>query len=128
MQPARRSPRIPRRVAAWVAGWALLLAALAPAITHALQSARGVGWLEVCTARGSQGVQADPATPAQQHTHEHCVFCLLQAGRPALLPAAGPSPGAMADDAPLPGSHAGATRPGLPPWPASQPRAPPSAA
>ncbi|MFT3954966.1 MAG: DUF2946 family protein [Piscinibacter sp.] len=74
----RRSPT--RRWTAWIAALALLFAAIAPALAHALPARDD--WVEVCTAQGSKWVRAadvdtsaavsnDAATLA----HEHCVTC-----------------------------------------------------
>jgi hypothetical protein len=120
-----------RRFTAWVASFAILLAALAPAISHAMAAARGAPqvWSEVCTASGAKLVKvadASSSKPAtQQASHfEHCPFCFSHAVGPGLLPD---------NDLRLP-SAAGAQI--LPPlfyrahhplfaWVAAQPRAPP---
>nr|WP_242481095.1 DUF2946 domain-containing protein [Rubrivivax gelatinosus] len=74
--------------------FALLLAALAPSISHAVQSSRGIGWVEICSAQGSRWIQAtadqEPETPARLQALEHCPYCSL------LAPALGLPP----DDAP----------------------------
>ena len=91
-----------RRLSAWIAIFAMVLAALAPTVSRAL--ARGaagpVAWTEVCTASGVQWVDLDSATSAvsgepggRQPAHnplDHCPFCLLAAER------LGPAPDAAA--------------------------------
>lgn len=76
-----------RRFAAWIACCAVLLAALAPAISHALvPHDKPQAWIEICTAQGIKFIQVaaeqSPDTPEPQpqpqlHTDhfEHCPFC-----------------------------------------------------
>lgn len=88
-----------RRLAAWIAIFAMALAALAPTVSRAL--ARGVAgpvsWTEVCTASGMQRVDPDAAeategarsavagepdgSPPAHNPLDHCPFCLLTADR-----------------------------------------------
>lgn len=85
-----------RRFAAWIACFAMLFAALAPSISHALSMSRGETWTEVCSVGGAKLVQvsvaqgdiADPAREDAIHL-EHCPFCATHAGSLALLPPAG---------------------------------------
>ena len=121
------------RFAAWLATFAILLAALAPSISHAMAAVNGgKSWIEVCTASGTTLVQvaADQApgksAPAEKSVHlEHCPFCAPQA-------AYGPAPAALAalpaavGSEVLPELYYRAPRP-LFAWAASQPRAPPAA-
>lgn len=89
-----RFPRI--RVAAWVAVFAVLLATLAPGVSHALAAA---GWteqtrIELCTLDGpvwvdEQGVPVDAGGLALSGL-EHCPFCATHAGSFALPAAAFP--------------------------------------
>ena len=82
-----------RNIRVWVVSIAILLGALAPAITHALNSLPGSAFLEVCSAVGSRfGWSVDnevslpkSGTPMDQ-TH-HCPFCLLHASTPGMPPA-----------------------------------------
>jgi hypothetical protein len=88
--------RITRRFAAWVACFAMLFAALAPSVSHALSMSRGEIWSEICSASGTkfvkvsvdQGGIADPATQGSIHL-EHCPFCATHAESFALPPNAG---------------------------------------
>jgi hypothetical protein len=127
--------RAARRVTAWIAGLAILLGALAPAVTHALQAGGRDGWVEVCTAQGPRWVRAggdgdgtlhdtEPPAPATGIAHEHCAFCWLTTSQPVLP---GAPPAALPDAAAprvggMPIAHlvraANAWRP-------AQPRAPP---
>lgn len=126
-----RLHRATRHLTAWIACLAVLLGALAPAVTHALQAGGGgIGsWVEVCTAQGSRWVRADgagthDAAPGQESGHQHCAYCGLQAGKPGLVavaPAWQP-PAAPGHAAP---QRAGPRSTAAPPWPAAQPRAPP---
>jgi hypothetical protein len=119
-----------RRLTAWLATFAILLAALAPAVSHAMAAARGgASWVEICTATGPALVKvADEQVPAKSGgaSHfDHCPFCSTHAGAAGLPPAAS----ALPLDT---GAHA---RPQLflraPPsqfaWDPAQARAPPAA-
>ena len=113
--------------------FAILLAALAPTVSHAMAAAKGgASWMEICTSAGPAMIQvADdqaPGVPADgnQGAHlEHCAFCLTHAGSFALPAAALPAlPVAIASDSPPLLFHR-APRP-LFVWAAGQPRAPPA--
>jgi hypothetical protein len=80
-----------RRISAWIACFAILLASLAPSISHAIEAASKTGSLdEICTVAGLKTVTAVPAdSPAQKQLHfEHCPFCATHAGSFALPPPA----------------------------------------
>jgi len=72
-----------RRFAAWIACCAILLAALAPAISHAFVShEKSQAWIEICTAQGIKlvqvGAEHSPEAPEPQPPvdhFEHCPFC-----------------------------------------------------
>lgn len=77
---------------------AMLLAALAPAISRTLANSRSAGdWVEICTSGGIRWVrlqapEAGRSTPAEQpaqdgllHAMDHCGHCLLAAERFAPL-------------------------------------------
>lgn len=73
-----------QRIATWIALCAILMASLAPSISHAVAAAQGIpnGWTEICTVEGAKLVKIDdlkskrPA-PADKASHfEHCPFCL----------------------------------------------------
>lgn len=121
----------PGRLCAWIAIFAILLAALAPSLAQALSSSPQQAtepWAEVCTAGGMQSVHAGaPASGSGRHeggNFKHCPFCLNHAGH-LVLPAAPFNC--------LPAADAGAesfSSPATTPSPrfiraAAQPRAPP---
>lgn len=74
-----------RRLAACLAGFAILFAALAPSVSHTLASAHDTDgptvWTEICTALGIELVEVDgdgkPQSLADKHNphFEHCPFC-----------------------------------------------------
>jgi hypothetical protein len=119
-----------RRLAAWIACLAILFAALAPSVSHALGAARGDVWTEICSPGGARMVkvgldQADGGPAAGAATaFEHCSFCAVHGG-------ASPLPAGQAGLAQL--LTAGTLRPllffqaphPLPVWNAAQSRAPP---
>ncbi|MCL6484057.1 MAG: DUF2946 domain-containing protein [Janthinobacterium lividum] len=86
-----------RRCAAWIACFAILLAALAPSISHAVANAKqqsGSGWAEICSVAGIRFVQlvqvddgaADGKTGGKAMQMEHCAFCSTHAGSIGLPP------------------------------------------
>jgi hypothetical protein len=122
-----------RRFAAGLALLAMLLAALAPTLTHALAAANDqhVRWTAVCTADGARLVpvptDADgvPRSP-KPHQAEHCPYCAPQAPDAASPPApVCVVPVVFAAD-PVPVLFLLAPRP-LFAWATAQPRAPPRA-
>jgi hypothetical protein len=120
-----------RRFATWLATFAILLAALAPTVSHAMAALHGAGkWVEVCTATGPAVIKvASGETPAPVKdgaSHfEHCPFCAAHAGAAPLSPAT--TALSVADGRPvLPELFYRAPRP-LFTWAASQPRGPPAA-
>ncbi|MFL6657246.1 MAG: DUF2946 domain-containing protein [Massilia sp.] len=125
--------RITRRCAAWIACLAMLFAALAPSISHAMAASRGDGWAEICSAAGVKYIKAnviqsttvDPVTEQTVHL-EHCPFCATHAGSFALLP---PVSGISIPVLDLPDSHPPlffqSPRP-LAVWTSAQSRAPPA--
>lgn len=120
------------RCTAWIACFAILLAALAPSISHALAIAGdGSGnWVEICTVSGSKLVSANhdhqsPA-PADKFGHlKHCPFCLSHAVSVGLLPPADFTLPVVAGTHILPSLFYQAPRP-LFAWAVAQPRAPPA--
>ncbi|MEJ7806349.1 MAG: DUF2946 domain-containing protein [Telluria sp.] len=121
---------ITRRFAAWIACCAMLFAALAPSLSHAMAAARGDTWTEICSAAGIKLVkvahgQGDPtdAQPTQNHL-EHCAFCATHPSSVSLPPGSGWS---------MPLIDGGDTRPSLffqspsplAIWTLAQSRAPP---
>jgi hypothetical protein len=126
--------RLHRRILLVVALLAVTLAALAPAISHALAAVSGSrAWVEVCTAQGSRWVQLDRTSSTQPMgpvdaaggALEHCPCCHL--GHLGMAPPpAGPMfmRGAAMRDGP-PARFLSAPR-SAPVWRAAQPRGPPS--
>lgn len=86
-----RRARPARLVTGWIAGLALLLAALAPTLSLAFGHPPGTAWMEICTAQGPARVPVGDGgshpDPTGAHPFEHCPFCSFQAHGPALPPA-----------------------------------------
>lgn len=122
--------RATRRFAAWLAMFAMLLGALAPAVAQAVVASQGgPGWVQVCSASGMMWVEADAledpaAGKPMADASRHCSWCSLQ-GAAGLPPA--PSPAAALDlPAEPPKAHFRSASPAAP-WPSAQSRAPPRA-
>lgn len=90
--------RLTRRFTAWLAAFAVLLAAFAPFISHAMPQPKRAapGWVEVCTHTGPKLLKlndkqhAAPSTPAEKGVHSnHCSFCFTHTGQTGLPPTAG---------------------------------------
>jgi hypothetical protein len=125
-----RFRRTTRVLTSWMAVLAILMAALAPSISHALESKNGPSWVEICTSVGAKWVNAGgdagdeaPSFPGA-HPQEHCPYCSLHVNAiaipaapvavfPVLLPAG---------DFPIAFLAAPRT---LHAWVSAQPRAPP---
>ena len=84
-----------RRFAAWIACFAILLAALAPSISQAVANAKqesGSGWAEICSVAGIRFVQVDDGasdggkSDGKAMQMEHCAFCSTHAGSVGLPP------------------------------------------
>ena len=122
-----------RRLTARIAALAMALAALAPAITHALAAAHGEHhrWVEVCTATGARmlpvptDAEGAPIAP-NAHPIDHCPYCSPGAS-PDALPAspAAAMPAGIASQF-VPSAFLHAPRPQHA-WLAARPRAPPAA-
>lgn len=78
-----RAIRAHSRLTSWIAALAILVASLAPALSHAMASATGTHWVEVCTTQGAKWVQAgedgSEHSTAPAHVLEHCPYCSLHA-------------------------------------------------
>lgn len=121
-----------RRITAWIASFAILLAALAPSISHAVSAASNApnGWTEICTVAGAKLLKLDdaPSKPAPAHkmSHfEHCPFCLSHAVALGLPSDANLKLPAITGMHIVPSLFHHAPRP-LFAWAAAQPRAPPA--
>lgn len=123
-----RAWRAHTRLTSWIALLAIVLASIAPSLSHALSSASGSSWVEVCTAQGSRWIDAgedgSKPAPASAHVLEHCPYCSLHVPTPGLPPAThfAPLPLGLSDELPLAFLAAPRT---LPAWVSAQPRAPP---
>lgn len=123
--------RATRALTSWIAVLAILMAALAPSISHALGTRNAASWLEVCSAAGAKWVNAGGDTddkspvPSGAHPLEHCPYCSLHANAIAIpaKPAAAVPVLLPAHD--LPTAFLAAPRT-LHAWVSAQPRAPPS--
>ena len=122
------------RAAAWIASFAILWAALAPSISHALAAYTGgpAGTVLVCTSMGYKWVSvatgkerdASGETEKSSSHFERCAFCGTHGGSVALLPA-GAFTAPVIDATHLtPSLFRHAPRP-LFAWSASRSRAPP---
>lgn len=122
-----------KRFAAWIACLAILLAALAPPISHAIAAKKPsvAAGHEICTADGLQSVEKIAPESIQDHQDfpenamhmEHCPFCLTSAASFALLPASFRLP-VMSGSPILPSLFYESSRP-LFAWLTAQPRGPP---
>lgn len=120
-----------RWLAAWIACFAILFAALAPSVSHALGAARGDLWTEVCSPGGArmvkvgmdqsgEGTQASAASTA----FEHCSFCAMHGGGSGVPPGEAIVVQFLAVNKLRPILFYQAPRP-LPIWTVAQSRAPP---
>ncbi|MDZ4251015.1 MAG: DUF2946 family protein [Sulfuritalea sp.] len=80
------------RLTAWIAIFALLLAALSPNLTRVLAAPQqAMPWADICTVAGTQTADdVAPLSGSGQHeggAFKHCVFCLNHAGHFALATA-----------------------------------------
>jgi len=141
-----------RRLTAWIAACAILMASLAPAVSHAMemygsgaQASFAGTWTQICTVHGNRFVQLDDnatiiagkrlppsptssPSPASKLMHlEHCPYCSLHADHPALPGAPAVLPAAADSGRMLPALFLQA-RQTLFAWRGPQPRAPPSPA
>lgn len=120
--------------AAWIALLAMLMAAVAPALSQLLQRGTTTSWVEVCRAGGGTAWVAvaelqTEQTPSkgQPHLLDHCPYCSLQAHA---LPSVPATP--VVASAPLPAFREPAAFLHAPhtahAWRPAQSRAPPSRA
>lgn len=117
--------RRPRKVFAWLAALAMLLASLAPALADVGAGADRAAWGEICSAQGAKAVERAP-DKGGAHLLEHCPSCALH------LPAWDLPPAPAAGVAALDRAEFFAAAPRVEPRAfsacvAAQPRAPPLA-
>jgi hypothetical protein len=124
-----------RRIAAWIACWAILLATLYPLLSHARMAAGRTGFqviAEICTAAGLAVANVEKShfphsSPGQKELHfKDCLICLAQGGLPGLLPTINRIIPVAAGRALRPPLFTG-TWHSPRPWTAAQSRAPPFA-
>jgi len=83
-----------RRFATWIAFIAMLFAALAPSVSHALAAAGKANplWTEICSADGARFAKHDGASDSSSQENkssiafEHCPYCLTHGGSVGLPP------------------------------------------
>ena len=126
-----RSARARLRFTGWVAILVVLLASLAPSLSHALGATQGASWVEICTAQGSKWVQGDSAdsggsksAPAFAHPLEHCPYCSIHMPALGLPPTLLIVPLELGLEAEVPPAFLAAPRTSHA-WVSAQPRAPP---
>ncbi|HTN66388.1 MAG TPA: DUF2946 domain-containing protein [Burkholderiaceae bacterium] len=116
---------------------AILLNALAPSISHALDSfgGRSAAWVEICSLDGNRLVAlaadhasaaGDPGDQPQAKATQHCPFCASHAGNFALPTPSMAAQPANTGAAVVPLLFYRAPQP-LFAWAAANPRAPPAA-
>ncbi len=78
----------------WIAILAVLMGAVAPAISQARHKAGSSDWVYVCTPRGAKWLSAGEPVPDGQapgspiaHLFEHCPYCSLHAAGLGMPPA-----------------------------------------
>jgi hypothetical protein len=125
------SLRIRRRVA-WIATFAILLNAFAPAVSHALAARLGVTWLEICTQDGLKRIEVEysgarPDIPPGAHVvaTDHCPYCAPHGSSFAHTPPAAAGGVLLAGPAAL-GAVVPASAPQPAVWACGHARAPPS--
>ncbi len=125
-----RCRRVTRVLTSWLAILAILMAAFAPSISHALGSKFGPSWVEVCTPSGAKWVQAGNGAgdeaPALSGGHllEHCPYCSLHANAIAVPATPVASVPLLLPPHDLPIAFLAVPRT-LYAWVSAQPRAPP---
>jgi hypothetical protein len=76
----------------WMATFAVLFGALAPAVSVALQGVGTPGWDLICTAQTEQWGAAAPelgtrkSAPSRVHAVEHCPYCSVHAAALGMPP------------------------------------------
>lgn len=115
----------------WIACFAILLSALAPAISHAVQRNAPEGWTEICSVTGAKLVRVDGSSSSepgsddsQAHVFEHCPYCSVHTEVLGLPPAAAAGVALVSLGSPVPELFLLAPRT-LFAWAHAQPRAPP---
>ena len=73
-----------RTLTLWIAMLAVLFSALAPTVSHALAASTTAALSDMC----SVGEPTKKAPTSVMHGMEHCAYCALHGGMPALPPSA----------------------------------------
>ncbi|WP_295997211.1 DUF2946 domain-containing protein [Rugamonas sp.] len=117
----------------WIACFAILLNALVPSISHALDAMQSHSpQIEICTADGIKYIALDGSTPEKSpldsilHHVEHCPYCVSDAAAPPLPTTYAPALPVTSAMAPMPSLFYLSPAP-LFSWSQSHPRAPPAA-
>ncbi|HJV74045.1 MAG TPA: DUF2946 domain-containing protein [Noviherbaspirillum sp.] len=124
--------RYNRCITAWIACFAILVAVLAPSISHALNASvkgRFLASSEICSVAGGKSHKAGSAhhhsAPAKDGMHfEHCPFCFTHAAAWGLPPSGEIVIPLVMASAAYPSLFFHSPRP-LFAWASAQPRAPP---
>jgi hypothetical protein len=128
--PAMLHRQAKRAMIWWIAILAVLMAALAPSISHAIGLTMPPSWAEICSTAGKKLVPIDGDDMAQSRTPgamnhlEHCPYCSLHLDAVALppVPPEVALPLVLAYEVPAAFLHADRT---LSVWASAQARAPP---
>jgi hypothetical protein len=118
------------RFPSWIAALAILLASLAPSLSHAQGSVKAASWIEICTSQGSKWIAEPtdspiaPAAPTASHVFEHCSVCSIHAPALGLPPIPGLVPLPIEGHGEFPPAFHAAPRT-LHAWVSARPRAPP---
>jgi hypothetical protein len=125
-----RASGFANRLISWIACLAILMGAIAPAITHSLQRSSGNDWIEVCTSLGAQFIQSGDTADGHSVPGKngdqgpHCPYCSPHLSTLALPPAIAVALLIAPVPFPLPVLLREAPRPASS-WPTAQSRAPP---
>ena len=128
--PAMLHRQAKRALIWWIAIVAVLMAALAPSISHAIGLTMPPSWTEICSTVGTKRVPVDGDFAPKSHSPgamnhlEHCPYCSLHLDAGALppVPSELPLPLVLAHEVPAAFLHADRT---LSVWASAQARAPP---
>jgi hypothetical protein len=86
-----RALRAQARLTSWITALAILVASLAPALSHALSPPATAAWMEICASQGSMLVHAadddSGHAPGSSQALEHCPYCSLHTPTLAFPPA-----------------------------------------
>lgn len=121
---------VKRAIVSWIAILAILMASLAPAISHAVGTSSPTSWTDICTSTGAKRVSVDGdaagkrSIPGAAHLLEHCPSCSLHGDTLGMPPAPAATMTIVLMPAEVPAAFLHAERT-LGVWASAQPRAPP---